>query len=105
MSDDDDDDDNDDLTKTVQMHSISIVDPTREIDEILGDLERLLKNGDVAARLAEKGINASLALLASQGLTAYLQGRKQQAAEDFQAVSEEISDRLALGTAEKLKPN
>lgn len=90
------DDEDDDLLKTVEMDAAHL-DPGREIDAVLGDLDDLLKNGDVSARLAEKGINASLALLAAQALSAYLRGEKAQAAEDFQAVSEEIRDRLALG--------
>ena len=90
------DDEEDDLLKTVEMEAAHI-DPTHEIDAVLGELDDLLKNGDVSAALAEKGINASLALLAGQALSAYLRGEKAQAAEDFQAVSEEIRDRLALG--------
>ena len=89
------DDEDDDLLKTVEMEAAHL-DPGREIDAVLGELDDLLKNGDVSARLAEKGINASLALLAAQALSAYLRGEKAQAAEDFQAVSEEIRDRLAL---------
>jgi len=105
MSDDEDDsDEGEDLGQTIEGHAFS-VDPTHEIEEILSDLDRLLKNGDVASALADKGINASLALLGSQALAAYLQGRKEQAAEDFLAVSEEISDRLALAGADKPKLN
>lgn len=94
------DDEEDDLLKTVEM-DVARLDPGREIDAVLGDLDDLLKNGDVSAALAEKGINASLALLAGQALSAYLRGEKAQAAEDFQAVSEEIRDRLALGASSK----
>ncbi len=99
------DDEDDDLTKTVEMNAIGDIDPTREIDVVLGDLDDLLKNGDVGTALAAKGINASVALLASQALASYLRGEKQQAAEDFQAVSEEILDRLSLAAAAKPKLN
>lgn len=108
MSGDDDDSDDDeaeDLGKTIETHSALRLDPTREIDDVLRDLEGLLKNGDVVAALSEKGINASLALLAAQGLASYLQGRKEEAAEDLRAVSEEITDRLALAITSKPKPN
>jgi hypothetical protein len=101
----DDDDDDEDLSKTVEMHAAMRVDPSREIDNVLADLEGLLKNGDVVSALSEKGINASLALLAAQGLASYLHGRKEEAAEDLRAVAEEISDRLALAAAAKPKPN
>jgi hypothetical protein len=100
-----DDDDSDDLLKTVEMPSLAHVDPTGEIESVLGELDDLLKNGDVVAALSARGINASLALLASQALSAYLRGDKAQAAEDFQAVSEEIKDRLELAAADKPKMN
>lgn len=89
------DDEEDDLLKTVEMQAAHL-DPTAEIETILRELDDLLKNGDVSAALAEKGINGSLALLGAQALAAYLRGEKAQAAEDFQAVAEEIRDRLAL---------
>lgn len=101
---DDNEDESDDLLKTIEARPAHL-DPTHEIEEVLRELNDLLKNGDVASALAESGINASLALLAAQALTAYLRGEKAQAAEDFQAVSEEIKDRLALAASSKPKPN
>lgn len=98
------DEDEDDLLKTIEMHAAH-VDPSSEIDEILGELDDLLKNGDVATALAERGINSSIALLASQGLAAYLRGEKAQAADDLQAASEEIRDRLDLQAAANAKSN
>lgn len=99
------DDEDEDLSKTIEMHSAGEVDPTREIEALLGELDDLLKNGDVGSALAAKGINSSVALLASQALASYLRGDKQQAAEDFQAASEEIKDRLSLAAAAKPKLN
>lgn len=99
------DDEDEDLSKTIEMHAAGAVDPTREIEALLGELDDLLKNGDVGTALAGKGINSSVALLASQALASYLRGDKQQAAEDFQAVSEEIKDRLSLAAAAKPKLN
>lgn len=99
------DDEDEDLTKTIEMNAMGDIDPTHEIEVLLGELDDLLKNGDVGTALAGKGINASVALLASQALASYLRGEKQQAAEDFQAVSEEITDRLSLAAAAKPKLN
>jgi hypothetical protein len=104
MSRDDKEDEEDDLLKTIEMRAAHL-DPSREIDELLGELEDLLKNGDVATALAEKGVNGSVAILAAQGLAAYLRGEKAQAAEDLQAASEEIRDRLDLQAAERAKSN
>jgi len=98
------DEDEDDLLKTIEMHAAH-VDPSSEIDEILGELDDLLKNGDVATALAERGVNSSIALLASQGLAAYLRGEKTQAADDLQAAAEEIRDRLDLQAAANAKSN
>lgn len=98
-------DDDDDLLKTVEMRSAAHIDPSDEIEAVLGELNDLLKNGDVGTALAVKGINASVALLAAQALSSYLRGEKAQAAEDFQAVSEEIRDRLQLAAAAKPKMN
>ena len=98
------DEEEDDLLKTIEMHAAH-VDPSSEIEELLGELDDLLKNGDVATALAERGINASIALLASQGLAAYLRGEKAQAADDLQAAAEEIRDRLDLQAAANAKSN
>jgi len=67
-----------------------------ELDDLFRELDQLLKNADVATVLAEKGINISLALVAADGLRAYLKGDKAQAAEDLGTVAEEIRARLAL---------
>jgi hypothetical protein len=75
------------------------VDPTREIGELFDDLEALLKNGDVIEALTARDINASLALLAADALRAYLSNRKEEAAEDFATVAEEIRARLAFAAA------
>ncbi|MBK9258944.1 MAG: hypothetical protein IPM54_03835 [Polyangiaceae bacterium] len=72
------------------------IDPTREISSVMDELEDLLKNGDVVSALSNKNINASLALTAIDGLRAYLEGRKEQAADDLGTVAEEIRARLDL---------
>ena len=49
-------------------------DPTGELSELLGELDSLLENPDVIGALAERGVNASLALVALDGIGAYLVG-------------------------------
>ncbi|MEZ4301840.1 MAG: hypothetical protein R3B70_43295 [Polyangiaceae bacterium] len=104
MSDDDDDLGQDDLLKTIEMRAAHL-DPTSEIEALLGELDDLLKNGDVVAALSARGINSSVALLAAQGLSAYLRGEKAQGADDLQAAAEEIRDRLGLQSAERRGQN
>lgn len=68
----------------------------REIDEVLDDLDTLLKNNEVGAELAERGVNIALALTAAAGLRAYLHGDKGAAIEDLGTVLEEIAARASL---------
>ncbi len=72
-----------------------------ELVELFAELDTLLKNPDVGAALAEKGVNVSLAMVAADGLRAYLQGDKRRAADDLGTVAEEIDARLAAARAEK----
>src|SRR5262245_20066573 len=88
-------DDDDELERTMTSESDAIIDPTGEIGAVLDELETLLKNGDVIAALSAKNVNASLALLAIEGLRAYLAGKKGEAADDFATTAEEIRARLA----------
>lgn len=69
----------------------------RELFEVLKDIETLLKSGELGEELGARGVNTSLALVAVDGLRAYLGGDKQKAHEDFGTVAEEIEARLALG--------
>jgi hypothetical protein len=71
--------------------------PLGEIREVLGELDTLLKNPDVGAALADRGINISLALVGVEGLRAYLEGDKARAAEEWSTAAEEVSSRLARG--------
>ncbi|EYF08328.1 hypothetical protein [Chondromyces apiculatus] len=95
MRDDDDDDDDDDRIP------VGAVDPTREISAIFDDLETLLKNGDVVAALTKRDVNASLALVAIDGLRAYLENRKADAVEDLSTVAEEIKMRMQLSSTSR----
>jgi hypothetical protein len=88
-------DDEDDPIETTTTSGIEItLDPTAELRAVLDDLEALLKNGDVIAALTEKGVNASIALLAASGLSSYLGGKKAEAADDLGTAAEEIRGRL-----------
>lgn len=93
-----DDDDDDVRGASVDLGSRSTLDPTRELDALLDELAGVLKSPDVVGALADRGVNASLALLAIDGLHAYLTGDKRQAADDLKTVGEEIEGRLAFGS-------
>ena len=67
----------------------------RELDDLMDELDTLLKNPDLGAVLTARGINTSLALLVAEALRAYLRGDKKEAAEDLSTAAEEISARLA----------
>lgn len=91
-SDDDDDDD-----RSVGLGEVVSLDRTPALKELLDELVSTLKQPDVVASLTHRGVNASLALLAVDGIAAYLVGDKQQAADDLKTVAEEIEGRLAFG--------
>ena len=46
--------------------------PETRIEALLSEIERLLKSSDLGASFADRGVNTSLALVAVQGLRAYL---------------------------------
>jgi hypothetical protein len=75
----------------------------RELDDLMEELDSLLKNPDLGALLTARGINTSLALLVAEALRAYLKGSKQEAAEDLSTAAEEISARLRHARAESGK--
>ncbi|MEO7331411.1 MAG: hypothetical protein ABI193_22740 [Minicystis sp.] len=84
------------LETTVDTGAEINLDPSAEIAAVIDDLESLLKNGEVIGKLTTAGINASLALVAIDGLRHYLAGEKASAADDFGTVAEEIRARLVL---------
>lgn len=71
----------------------------QEIDDVLDDLDVLLKNADVADALSTRGVNISLALTAAYGLRAYLHGDKATAIEDLATAVEEIAARAGTSKA------
>lgn len=61
--------------------------------ELLDRLETILKDPERAETFEKKRANTSLALLAVDGIRAYLEGEHVQAAEDLAAAAEEILER------------
>lgn len=95
----DDDDERDVREPPVSLGARMRVDPTSELGDVFDDLEQLLKNPDVVGALAERGLNASLALVAVEGLRAYLAGRKADAVDDLRTVAEEIEARMGFSAS------
>jgi hypothetical protein len=60
------------------------------LNELFDELEQTLKEPTALAELTEKGVNASIALVAVQGLRAYLKGDNRQAADDLGTAADEI---------------
>ena len=67
----------------------------KEVDQLFDELDDLLKNEDVQQALGELKVNSSIALLAADGLRAYLKGDKETAMEDLSTAAEEIAQRFA----------
>lgn len=77
--------------------------PTRasaEIDDLFEELDQLLKNPDVGAELAERGVNVSLAMTLADGLRAYLHGDKDKALLELGTATDEIAARMARSSGE-----
>ncbi len=87
-------DDDDDLGAAAVGEKLGAVDPAKELGALLDELEDLLKNGDVGTALAARNVNQSLALVAVNGIRAYLAGDKATAIEDFETVAEEVRARM-----------
>jgi len=66
-----------------------------QLEELCDELEEMLKRPDVGAALTERGVNTSIALLAVQGIAAYLRGDRAPAADDLSTAAEELRARLA----------
>jgi hypothetical protein len=66
----------------------------QELDGLLAEIEHRLKNPEVAVSLGERGVNTSIALVATQGLRAYVRGNKAEAAEDLATAADELDARL-----------
>jgi len=73
-----------------------------ELAELLDELDTVLKHPEIDAHLTARGINTSLALLVADGLRAYLEGRKREAADDLSTAAEEIAARLGMTSGGQL---
>lgn len=62
---------------------------------LLAELESLLKHPSVQIELGARGINSSIAILVAQGLSAYIEGNRTRAHEDFATAAEEIRTRMS----------
>lgn len=69
---------------------------TATLNKLFQEVEALLKSAGVGMELAKRGVNTSVALVAIQGLSAYLQGDKRRAADDLATAAEEIRARMEL---------
>jgi hypothetical protein len=65
------------------------------LSELFDEIEEVLKEPAAGAELTARGVNTSIALVAVQGLRAYLAGERAQAAEDLGTAADEIRMRLA----------
>jgi hypothetical protein len=64
---------------------------------LLAEVESLLKHPSVSVELAHRGVNGSIAILAIQALTEYMDGNRVRAQDDFATVADEIRARLERG--------
>ncbi len=71
------------------------------LERVLDELEALLKDPRTAEALAPKAVNTSLALVAFDGLRAYLEGRHGAATEELETAAEEIGARHRRASTEK----
>jgi hypothetical protein len=72
---------------------------------LLQDVEALLKETRLGIDFARGGVNTSLALVAVQGLIAYLDGDKRRAADDLGTVVDEIRARLEAAEPKTSEPS
>ena len=68
----------------------------RELEDVFEELDTLLKNADVGAELADRGVNISLAMTLADGLHAYVKGDKEKALLELGTATDEIAARLTL---------
>ena len=64
---------------------------------LLREIEALMKHPSVAVELGHRGVNSSIAILAVQALSAYVDGQRARALDDFATVTDEIRARLERG--------
>jgi predicted naringenin-chalcone synthase len=65
-----------------------------ELEDVFEELDTLLKNPEVGAELADRGVNISLAMTLADGLRAYLRGDKEKALLELGTATDEIAARM-----------
>jgi hypothetical protein len=65
-----------------------------ELEDVFDELDALLKNPELGAELADRGVNVSLAMTLADGLRAYLQGDKEKALLELGTATDEIAARM-----------
>ena len=71
-----------------------------ELEDVIDELEVLLKTPEVGAALAERGVNVSLALVLADGVRAYIAGDKAKALLELGTATDEIAARAARARGE-----
>lgn len=64
------------------------------LGRLLHEVELLLKEPRIGMELGRQGINMSIALVAVQGVAAYLRGDSRAASDDLMTAAEELRSRL-----------
>jgi hypothetical protein len=72
---------------------------TTELDDVFDELEVLLKNPEVGAELADRGVNVSLAMTLADGLRAYIHGDKEKALLELGTATDEIAARMTRSSS------
>ena len=65
-----------------------------ELEDVFEELDTRLKNPDVGAELADRGVNVSLAMTLADGVRAYLNGDKEKALLELGTATDEIAARM-----------
>lgn len=72
---------------------VDYIGSVHAVSRLLTEVEELLKQPSVTFELGKRRVNASIALLAVQGLVAYVNGDERRASDDLQTAFEEIKAR------------
>jgi hypothetical protein len=67
----------------------------KQLEDVLDELQGLLKNPEVGAELADLGVNVSIAMTLADGLHEYLKGQKARALLELGTATDEIAARMA----------
>lgn len=74
---------------------VDYIGSVHAVSRLLTEVESLLKQPSVAFELGKRRVNTSIALLAVQGIVAYMNGDERRASDDLETAVEEIKARRA----------